>query len=127
MDERKDGMIRRQITFHSLRRFVKSTISDYDSNFSEWLLGHQHSPYWTKKPEVKRQKYLECMKYLQFLDYEPLEQRGKAIESQLQQKDQQINELSKKIAMLEAKAVDEEYVTSLAKRLEALEKKGLLK
>lgn len=127
MDERKDGMVRRKITFHSLRRFVKSTVSDYDSNFSEWLLGHEHSTYWTKKPEVKRQKYLECMKYLQFLDYEPLEQRGKAIESQLQQKDQQINELNEKISKLEANTVDMDYVKDLTKRLEALEKKGLLK
>ena len=78
-------MVRRQITFHSLRRFVKSTICDYDSNFSEWLLGI-NIPYWTKKPEVKRQKYLECMKYLQFLDYEPLEQRGKAIEANYNRK-----------------------------------------
>ena len=127
MDERKDGMVRRKITFHSLRRFVKSTVSDYDSNFSEWLLGHEHSTYWTKKPEVKRQKYLECMKYLQFLDYEPLEQKGKAIESQLQQKDQQINELNEKISKLEANTVDMDYVKDLTKRLEALEKKGLLK
>ena len=90
MDERKEGMIRRRITFHSLRRFVKSTVSDYDSNFSEWLLGHEHSTYWTKKPEVKRQKYLECMKYLQFLDYEPLEKMGKDIESKLREKDEEI-------------------------------------
>ena len=66
------------------------------------------------------------MKYLQFLDYEPLEQRGKAIESQLQQKDQQINELSKKIAMLEAKAVDEE-TNKPSQEVRGIRKEGTVK
>lgn len=39
--QRKDGMQRRQITFHSFRRF-ETTISDSPagSDYSRWFLGH---------------------------------------------------------------------------------------
>ena len=37
---------RRQITLHSFRRFVKSTISDLGySDYSEWFIGHAGSTY----------------------------------------------------------------------------------
>ena len=41
LDERKEGMRRRKITLHSLRRFVKTVISDQvGGDYSEWFLGH---------------------------------------------------------------------------------------
>jgi hypothetical protein len=41
---------RRQITLHSFRRFVKTTISDLGySDFSEYFIGHNGSTYWCKK------------------------------------------------------------------------------
>jgi hypothetical protein len=41
---------RRQITLHSFRRFVKSTISDLGySDYSEWFIGHAGSTYYRKK------------------------------------------------------------------------------
>ncbi|MFL6327558.1 MAG: hypothetical protein ACJ71I_08800, partial [Nitrososphaeraceae archaeon] len=48
---REDGSLRRRrITFHSFRRFVKTTISDLGySDFSEWFIGHSGSTYWSKK------------------------------------------------------------------------------
>jgi integrase len=37
LDERKEGMRRRKITLHSLRRFVKTVISDQvGGDYSEW-------------------------------------------------------------------------------------------
>jgi integrase len=46
---------RRQITLHSFRRFVKTTISDLGySDFSEWFIGHSGSMYWTIQ---RRQTY----------------------------------------------------------------------
>jgi integrase len=43
LDERKEGMRRRKITLHSLRRFVKTVISDeVGGDYSEWFLGHIH-------------------------------------------------------------------------------------
>ncbi|HET9806286.1 MAG TPA: hypothetical protein VFP49_05220 [Nitrososphaeraceae archaeon] len=41
---------RRKITFHSFRRFVKTTISDLGyADYSEWFIGHAGSVYWRKK------------------------------------------------------------------------------
>jgi hypothetical protein len=52
---REDGnRKRREITFHSFRRFVKTTISDLGyQDFSEWFIGHAGSTYWRKKDSEK--------------------------------------------------------------------------
>ena len=49
--DREDGNEwRRQITLHSLRRFVKTTISDLGyADYSEYFIGHSGSTYWRKK------------------------------------------------------------------------------
>ncbi len=97
MDERKDGGAheRRKITIHSFRRFVKTVISDQtNQDYSECFLGHNKSPYYTKKEPERRDIYAtKCMKYLTFLDYTTLEARGKSIEANLQEKDREIEEL----------------------------------
>ena len=53
--QREDGNEgRRQITLHSFRRFVKTTISDLGySDFSEYFIGHSGSTYWQKKDSEK--------------------------------------------------------------------------
>jgi integrase len=97
MDERKEEGVhkRRKITLHSFRRFVKTVISDQvNPDYSEWFLGHNKSPYYTKKEPERREIYAtKCMKYLTFLDYTTLEARGKSIEANLQEKDRVIEEL----------------------------------
>jgi hypothetical protein len=52
---REDGNEkRREITLHSFRRFVKTTISDLGyQDFSEYFIGHSGSTYWTKKESEK--------------------------------------------------------------------------
>jgi integrase len=96
--EKKDGMVRRKVTFHSLRRFTKTVISDQvNQDYSEWFLGHNKSPYYTKKEQARKEIYAtKCMKYLTFLDYGILEATGKSIEAKLQEKDEQIQTLIKK-------------------------------
>jgi len=89
LDERKEGMTkRRKITLHSLRRFVKTVISDQvNQDYSEWFLGHNKSPYYTKKETERREIYAsKCMKYLTFLDYSTLETTGKNIEAKLSER-----------------------------------------
>jgi integrase len=87
LGQRKDGTpTRRQITLHSFRRFVKTTISDSTagSDYSEWFLGHTKSSYWVKKPEARALTYKEhCMPYLTFLDYSALRAAGKTNESRI--------------------------------------------
>ncbi|MFL6420615.1 MAG: tyrosine-type recombinase/integrase [Nitrososphaeraceae archaeon] len=93
LDERKEGkQRRRKITLHSLRRFVKTVISDQtNTDYSEWFLGHNKSPYYTKKEAERREIYAtKCMKYLTFLDYTTLEATGKNIESKLSEKEKEI-------------------------------------
>lgn len=84
--QRKDGMQRRQITFHSFRRYVKTTISDSlaGSDYSEWFLGHSKSTYYVSKPEVRAEIYkTKVMKYLTFLEYSMLEATGKSLEARM--------------------------------------------
>jgi integrase len=93
LDERKEGkQRRRKITLHSLRRFVKTAISDQtNTDYSEWFLGHSKSPYYTKKEPERREIYAtKCMKYLTFLDYTTLEATGKNIEAKLSEKEKEI-------------------------------------
>jgi integrase len=93
LDARKEGkQRRRKITLHSLRRFVKTVISDQtNTDYSEWFLGHNKSPYYTKKEHERREIYAtKCMKYLTFLDYTTLETTGKNIESKLSEKEKEI-------------------------------------
>jgi integrase len=98
LDDRKEGMRRRKITLHSLRRFVKTVISDeVNGDYSEWFLGHNGSVYYTKKESERREIYLtKCMKYLTFLDYTALEARGKSIESKLSEKDREMQAIKEK-------------------------------
>jgi hypothetical protein len=85
---REDGSLRRRrITFHSFRRFVKTTISDLgysDSDFSEWFIGHSGSTYWSKKELEKAELFKKIEPYLTFLNIPQLERQGADIQSKVQ-------------------------------------------
>jgi integrase len=69
LGDRKESTKRRRITFHSIRRFVKTTISDSQagSDYSEWFLGHRKNTYYVSKPTVRAEIYAtKVMKYLTF-------------------------------------------------------------
>jgi hypothetical protein len=76
LDERKEGMVRRKVTLHSFRRFVKTVIANHTStDYSEWFLGHQKSPYFVQKESERRLLYAtKCMPFLTFTDYSKLEE-----------------------------------------------------
>jgi integrase len=127
LDERKDGkQRRRKITLHSFRRFVKTVISDQtNTDYSEWFLGHNKSPYYTKKEPERREIYAtKCMKYLTFLDYTTLEATGKNIEAKLSEKEREIQMLRQRDSMnSEAIANLSDQLMSLASKLEEIEKR----
>jgi integrase len=104
LDERKESMRRRKITLHSLRRFVKTVISDQtNQDYSEWFLGHSKSPYYTKKEPERREIYAtKCMKYLTFLDYTALQATGRNIEAKLEAKDREMETLRIGFDMIQA-------------------------
>jgi integrase len=85
--EREDSnQNRRQITLHSFRRFVKTTISDlgyYD--FSEYFIGHSGSTYWRKKDSEKAEIFRKIEPYLTFLNVNQLERQGADIQSKIEE------------------------------------------
>ena len=95
--EEVDHGRRRRITLHSMRRFVKSTISDLGyGDFSEFMIGHSSSTYYRRTVDEKAALFRKIEPYLTFLDYQQLERRGADISAQLQEKDEQIQTLVKK-------------------------------
>jgi Phage integrase family len=123
---KEDGVYkRRKVTFHSFRRFVRTTISNQtgNSDYGEWFLGHKKSPYWVNKPEELKMIYKEkCMKFLTFLDFPTLEAAGRSFEAQLKgvvMENEQLRQRdmsnSKRIAELEEKLdnLSKQYVTDL--------------
>ena len=81
--EREDNNERRiQITLHSFRRFVKSTISDLGySDYSEWFIGHSGSTYYRKKESEKIEIFRKIEPYLTFLNVYQLERQGADIQA----------------------------------------------
>jgi integrase len=87
---REDGnQRRRQITLHSFRRFVKTTISDLGyADFSEWFIGHSGSSYWTKKDSEKAEIFVKIEPYLTFLNIPQLERQGADIQTKVEELEQ---------------------------------------
>jgi integrase len=85
--EREDSnQNRRQITLHSFRRFVKTTISDLGYfDFSEYFIGHSGSTYWRKKDSEKAEIFLKIEPYLTFLNVHQLERQGADIQSKIEE------------------------------------------
>ena len=83
--EREDSNERRrEITLHSFRRFVKTTISDLGyQDFSEYFIGHSGSTYWTKKKSEKADIFQKIEPYLTFLNIHQLERQGADIQSRV--------------------------------------------
>jgi integrase len=86
LDERKEKMLRRKITLHSFRRFVKTVIANHTStDYSEWFLGHRKSPYFVQKESEKRLLYAtKCMPFLTFTNYSKLEEDASKKETEVE-------------------------------------------
>ena len=77
---------RRQITLHSFRRFVKSTISDLGySDYSEWFIGHAGSTYYRKKESEKIEIFSKIEPYLTFLNVYQIERQGADIQTKIEE------------------------------------------
>jgi integrase len=83
---REENQRRRQISLHSFRRFVKTTISDLGyADFSEWFIGHSGSTYWTKKDSEKAEIFRKIEHYLTFLNIPQLERQGADIQTKVEE------------------------------------------
>lgn len=77
---------RREITLHSFRRFVKTTVSDLGyQDFSEYFIGHSGSTYWTKKESEKAEIFRKIEPYLTFLNVHQLQRQGADIQSKVEE------------------------------------------
>ncbi|MGC2428955.1 MAG: hypothetical protein WA421_18115 [Nitrososphaeraceae archaeon] len=85
--DREDGNEqRRQITLHSFRRFVKTTISDLGyADYSEYFIGHSGSTYWRKKDSEEAEIFHKIEPYLTFLNVHQLERQGADIQSKVEE------------------------------------------
>ena len=110
LNKKRDDGRTRQVRFHSLRAFVKTTISNQGLDaFSEWFLGHRSSmsmKYYQVKEQQRREIYKKCMKYLTFLDLTTAQSIGADFESQIKEKDKEIQILAERGSTNE-KAIDE--------------------
>ena len=87
MGSREDGNEnRRQITLHSFRHWVKTTISDLGySDYSEWFIGHSGSTYWRKKDNEKAEIFQKIEPYLTFLNFPQLNRQGADLETKIEE------------------------------------------
>jgi integrase len=96
LDKRRDGqgIQRRQISFHSFRRYVYTKASNTgNTSFAEWLIGHIGSEYYEDHEDEARKLYIQTMKYLTFLDFPTVENIGRDFESKLAEKDKEIEKI----------------------------------
>jgi hypothetical protein len=123
---REDGNAnRRQITLHSFRRFVKTTISDLGySDFSEYFIGHSGSTYWRKKDSEKAEIFRRIEPYLTFLNIPQLERQGADIESKVDELEQ-LNQAMRDRDKMKDDAIAHlsDQLIALTARLDSIEKR----
>ena len=106
---------RREITLHSFRRFVKTTISDLGyQDFSEYFIGHSGSTYWTKKESEKVKIFQKIEAYLTFLNVHQLERKGADIQSKVDE----LEELNQ--SLLERDRTKDDAIAQLSDQLMTL-------
>ena len=126
--EREDGNEgRRQITLHSFRRFVKTTISDLGySDYSEYFIGHSGSTYWQKKDSEKAELFNKIKPYLTFLSIHELERHGADIQSKIEELEDLNQSLRHHDKMKDdAIAHLSDQLVAITSRLQVLERKQL--
>ncbi len=124
--EREDSNERRrQITFQSFRRFVKTTISDLGYvDYSEYFIGHSGSTYWRKKESEKAEIFKKIEPYLTFLNVYQLERQGADIMSkvnELEEVNQSLRERDR--SKDDAIAMLSDQLLTITERLKELERK----
>ena len=123
---REDGnQRRREITLHSFRRFVKTTISDLGyADFSEWFIGHSGSTYWTKKDSENAEIFRKIEPYLTFLNVHQLERQGADIQSKVEELEQLNQSMRDRDKMKDdAIAHLSDQLIALTARLDSIEKR----
>jgi integrase len=123
--EEGDNGRRRQITLHSFRRFVKTTISDLGySDYSEFFIGHSGSTYWQKKESEKAELFNKIEPYLTFLNIHELERHGADIQSKIEELEE-LNQSLKQHDKMKDDAIAHlsDQLVALTTRLQEIERR----
>ncbi|HET7345138.1 MAG TPA: hypothetical protein VFJ05_04615 [Nitrososphaeraceae archaeon] len=118
---------RRQITLHSFRRFVKTTISDLGyADYSEYFIGHSGSTYWHKKDSEKADIFHKIEPYLTFLNVHQLERQG----ADIQTKVEELGDLNQSLRQRDKVKDDaiaqlSDQLVALTTRLQEIERKSI--
>ena len=117
--------MRRQITLHSFRRFVKTTISDLGyADYSEYFIGHSGSTYWRKKDSEKAELFRKIEPYLTFLNVHQLERQGADIQTKIEELEQLNQSMRERDKMKDdAIAHLSDQLVAITTRLQEIEKK----
>jgi integrase len=125
---REDGNERRrQITPHSFRRFVKTTISDLGyADYSEYFIGHAGSTYWRKKDSEMAELFHKIEPYLTFLNIHQLERQGADIQTKIDELEQ-LNESMRDRDKLKDDAIAQlsDQLVTISRRLQELERRQI--
>src|SRR5437870_4772623 len=76
------------------------------------MMGHNDS-YYTKGDTGAKEDYTKAMADLTFTDYSALDKRQKNVETQLEQKDNEIIDLKKRLSEVENKSLDMKAIEEL--------------
>ena len=122
---REDGNRRRQITLHSFRRFVKTTISDLGyADYSEYFIGHSGSTYWRKKDSEKAEIFCKIEPYLTFLNVHQLQRQGADIQTKVEELEE-LNQSLRQRDKVKDDAIAQlsDQLVSLSARLQEIERR----
>ena len=116
---------RRQITLHSFRRFVKSTISDLGySDYSEWFIGHAGSTNYRKKESEKIEIFRKIEPYITFLNVYQLKRQGADIQTKIEELEFLNQSLSERdITKDDSITILADQILTLTERLKEMERK----
>ncbi|MGB7954220.1 MAG: tyrosine-type recombinase/integrase [Candidatus Nitrosopolaris sp.] len=104
LDARDSESKRHEITLHSFRRWVYTTIEKLgDIEFANYMIGHANSTYWRETPEDRVKAFKKFEPYLTYLSYEELVAKGADIETKLEQKDKELQSVKDQLAELSKK------------------------
>jgi integrase len=115
----------RQITLHSFRRFVKSTVSDLGyGDYSEWFIGHSGLTYYGKTDKEKAEIFKKIEPYLTFLNIHQLERQGADIQTKVEELEE-LNQALRNRDKIKDDAIAQlsDQVMALTTRMQEFERK----
>jgi integrase len=109
--DRNEESKRHEITLHSFRRFVYSTITDLGyHDFANSFIGHAGSTYWRKTDSQKLELFKKIEPYLTYLDYSELEAKGADVQTKLSESQQELLDVKKQLKEMQEQQQEQQKI-----------------